>query len=194
MKILKKLFQKKPKILALPEGYKVIEAFELLGVKYYQFDTAFQVPAGRMMANLTFYAELEMRCDRTYLEKHIRATELILNGQNGKISLTDLALINGNLKERLNLTPFPDYIYKIASVMFFDITESPDAYDYEYNLKKIDIWKKSEGVLSFFLKHPLKELIPFLESVGENAPTFFQVAEQINALHQRTLREIISRG
>ncbi len=91
-----------------------------------------------------------MRCTREYLDKHIRATELVLQCKGGKPDLPTLVQLNTNLKERLNLAPFPDYIYKLASVIFFDATEVPYSYDFKYNEGKIARWKKDPEMLDFF--------------------------------------------
>jgi hypothetical protein len=131
-----------------------------------------------------------MRCTREYLLSHVRATEVILN--SNPVKLTALAQINQNLKERLNLALFPDHVYKLASVIFFDETESPYSYDYKYNNQKIEKWKASGGTLDFFMTTPLKDLIPSLKLPESNAKMFFQVAEQIDSLHQEDLRDIIS--
>lgn len=188
MQWFKKLFQRKPRIMQDKE-HKFIEAFELHGIRYFQFEDAFSGPTQRMMCALTYYAELEMRLDRSYIEAHCKMVDKILNPEDGKIKLTILALLNNNMKERLALTPFPDHIYKLASVIFFDDSEDPYGYDQKYNEKKIAKWKKADGVLDFFLKQPLKELIPSLASVDMNVQMFFDVAQKIDELHRSDLQE-----
>lgn len=173
--------------------YRVTEAFELRGIKYFSFDDAFKIPSSRALSALTIYQEFEMRTDKDYLEKHIRAMEILLSDPK-KISIKDIALLNNNLKERSRLAPMPDYIYKLASVVFFDETESPYSYDFKYNEKKIARWKESGDVLDFFLNLPLKTLMPSLNTQDPNLRTYFQVAEQIDQLHRSDLQEILSRG
>lgn len=169
-------------------------AFNLHGKDYYQFDSAFDMPTGRAMAAMTFFAELEMRADAAYLTKHTRACEILLSGKGGKIDLGALAVINNNLKERLNLAPFPDHIYKLASVSFFTKEESPYNYDYAYNAKKIKEWKEAPGTLDFFLKGPLKTLMPFLAQAGQVSATYFQTMDSVNDLHQKDLHSAISKA
>lgn len=191
MNWIKRLFKPHQRVKEF-NGEYAKEAFRHNGKVYFSFTDTFRIPAGRALCALAIYEELRMRCDREYLEKHIRATELILSPDKKRIDLAALALINNNLKERLNLAPYPDHIYKLASVMFFDQTESPYKYDFVYNQKKIDEWKADPTMLDFFLRTHFTDLMPSLPSSGINADMYFQVAEKINNLHQEQLSAIIS--
>lgn len=174
------------------EKFKVVEAFKLNGKRYFMYEDSTKMPSGRGLCALTIYEEFNMRCTREYLLAHVRATEVILN--SNPIKLTAIAQINSNLKERLNLALFPEHVYKLASVIFFDESESPYNYDYQYNNKKIEEWKTSGGTLDFFLKTPLKDLIPFSGLQEQNADNYFQVAEAINNLHHSDLQEVLSKA
>jgi hypothetical protein len=184
MNWLQKIFRRKNKYKTFTTGDIAVEAFRHNGKVYYHFEDTSKAPAGRTLCALAIYEELRMRCTREYLEKHIRATEILLNGgEKGRVDLVNLALINANLKERLALAPYPDHIYKLASVTFFDETESPFSYDFVYNQKKIEEWKKDPELLNFFLTTPFKDLMPSLSTSGLNAQTYFNIAEQINKIH-----------
>lgn len=169
------------------------EAFKHKGKTYYQFADNFKMPAGRAVCALAIYEELRMRCTADYLRMHIEATDKILNAPAGKIKLTALAQINANLKERLNLAPFPDHIYKLASVVFFDENESPYSYDFEYNQKKIAEWKKDGEILYFFLSMPFNDLISLGSLSKERAASYFNTAEMVNQIHQKHLQELLSK-
>jgi len=184
-------FKRRPKSYMLEKQYRVVEAFKLNGKTYFHFDDAFKLPTGRGLCALTIYEEFNMRCTREYLQAHVRATELILSDPK-KINIQTIAIINKNLGERLNMAMFPDHVYKLASVIFFDESESPYNYDYAYNLKKIEEWKQSGGTLDFFLKTPLKDLIPSLMLPDGNADQYFQVATAVDNLHQQDLQEVLS--
>ena len=168
------------------------EAFRHKGKVYYSFQDTFKMPAGRSVCALAIYEELRMRCTSDYLRKHIAATKAILNPGDKKIKLTDLAIINNNLEERLNLAPFPDHIYKLASVIYFDENESPYSYDFDYNQKKIADWKKDGELLYFFLNMPFSDLIPFGKLSNEQVQKYFNTAGMIDQLHQSTLRGVLS--
>lgn len=185
-------FPRKIKSYLLEGQYRVVEAFKLNGVTYYHFDDQFKLPSGRGLCALTIYEEFNMRATREYLELHCRAVEKILSDPK-KINIQAIAIINKNLQERLQLALFPDHIYKLASVVFFDKTESPYNYDYGYNAKKIERWKAAGGTLDFFLKTPLKDLIPSLKLPETNVERYFQVANEVDRMHQQELQEILSR-
>lgn len=184
-----RLFKKKPLFLADPN--RIVEAFSIGGKKYYMYSDTANTPAGRSMQALVIYEEFNQRCTREYLLDHVRAYEVLFSDPK-KINIQALVIINQNLKERLNLALFPDHIYKLASVIFFDETESPYTYDYTYNDKKIEEWKRHGGTLDFFMQTPLKDLIPSLKLPGTHVEVFSQVAQKIDALHQKDLRDILS--
>lgn len=185
------LFRKRFRSRLLDGKYKVIEAFQLGGTTYYMFDQTAEVPTGRMLAALAVYNEMEMKVDKEYLELHTKAMEKLLSDPK-KINVMYIAQLNLNLKERLELMPLPDFVYKLASVIFFDETESPYSWSYEYNKKKIEEWKASGDTLDFFLSRLSSELIPSLRPAAGNTKMFSQVAEQIAAIHQTDLTKILS--
>lgn len=187
----KKLFKKRFRSRLLDDKYRIVEAFKLGGTAYYMFDNTAEVPTGRMLASLAIYNEMEMRCDREYLDLHTRAMEKLLSDPK-KINVMYIAQLNINLKERLELMPLPDFVYKLASVIFFDETESPYSYDFVYNKTKIEKWKESPETLDFFLSRLATELIPSLKPVTGNSRTFFQVSELIDETHRTGLTKILS--
>lgn len=186
-------FRRKLKSYMLADQYKVVEAFRLGGQVYYMFDDQFKLPTGRGLCAITIYEEFNMRTTRDYLEAHCKAMEQLLSDPK-KINIQTIAILNKNLQERLNLAIFPDHVYKLASVVFFDESESPYNYDYAYNAKKIEKWKAAGGTLDFFLKTPLRDLIPSLKLPDHNADSYFQVASQIDKLHQDEVQAVLSKS
>lgn len=187
----RKLFKKRFRSRLLENKYKIVEAFQLGGTTYYMFDQTAEVPTGRMLAALAIYQEMEMRVDKEYLELHTKAMEKLLSDPK-KINVMYIAQLNLNLKERLELMPLPDFVYKLASVIFFDETESPYSYSFDYNKKKIDEWKKSGDTLDFFLTRLSNELIPSLKPAIGSSKMFFQIAEQVAGIHLTGLTKILS--
>lgn len=185
------MFKHRLKPYLVDSKYRVIPAFSLQGTDYWCFDNTYEVPTGRMLAALAIYTELEMRCDRSYLETHCNAMDKLFSDPK-KISLTHVIQLNINLKERLNLAPFPDHIYKMASVIFFDKDESLYSYDFEYNKKKIEKWKAAGGTLDFFSRTPLVELIPSLKQQGADSYMYSQVVSQIDQVHRTLLHDLTS--
>lgn len=183
---------KKLKTYLIENKYKVVLAFEHGGKKYFQFENAFDMSAGRGLQAMTIYEEFCMRVDRAYLEKHVKAVEILLNDpKNIKIGV--LAEIHANLRDRMNLAPFPDHIYKLASVLYFDETESPFSYDGAYNQKKIAAWRADPDMLPFLVKGPLSQLMPFTGISNENLKTYFGVAEQVTQMHVERTSAVLSK-
>lgn len=185
-------WKKKFKAYLIEDKYRIVEAFSFDGVRYLMFDNTFEVPTGRMFAALAIYTEMEMRCDREYLEAHTKAMDKLLNPSDRKLNITYIAQLNINLRERLELMPMPNFIYKLASVIFFDETESKYSYDFKYNEKKIERWKKSPETLDFFLTRLGEELIPSLRSAGKNTSTYMGISEKIDQIHRQNLTKVLS--
>lgn len=155
------------------------------------FSDQTEVPTGRQFAALMVYNEMEMRCDREYLELHCKAMDKLLSDPK-KIQIGYIAQINVNLKERLGLMVTPEFIYKLASIVFFDETESPYRYDDKHNELKIKRWKEEGATLDFFLKTPLVSLIPSLKSQKKVSPIYLGIAEAVAETHHKHLTAILS--
>jgi len=194
LKKIKKYFERKPKFRFLNNGkYKIIEAFRVNGVTYFMFDSIFEIPSGRSFTALTYYDELQMRCSREYLIKHCKAVDTILSDPK-KIDIGTVSLLNRNLKDRIEMLPIPEHIYKLASILFFDEQESPYSYDYDYNKNKIEVWRKTEGVLDFFLRTELKNLVPYLRFPSIDMASYLEVTQAVDTMHQRDISQVLSKS
>jgi hypothetical protein len=171
--------------------YEIEQAFKLAGTTYYHFPNQYNVPAGRHLAALAYYKELEMNCDAEYLRKFTAAMNKVLSDPK-KINLKAIIQMVSFMEERLKMLPLPEYIFRLASVLFFDKSESFYSYDFDYNRKKIERWKKHEDLLAFFLQTPLVELIPSLKPAIESLRVFSPVVERIDRTHQEFLSGILS--
>jgi hypothetical protein len=190
-KALKSIFRRPFRTYLLENKYRVVPAFELHGKRYFMFADQTEVPTGRQFAALMVYNEMEMRCTREYLTLHVKAMDKLLSDPK-KIHIGYIAQINANLKDRLDLMVVPDFIYKLASVVYFDESESPYKYELEYNEAKIKEWKKDISTLDFFLRTPLRDLVPFLKSQQDVSPIYSVIAEQVSEIHHKLLTGILS--
>jgi hypothetical protein len=188
MSLLNKIFKRKKDIKSIfPNQKHIIEfAFEVSGVKYYQFSDVFQIPYERGLMALAVYEEVRMRCTREYLKKHVEACRSLLHDM--KIDIYKLNLINEQLNDRLNLAFDAEHLYKLASVVFFDEKENPALYEADYCAKKIDFWKKHKDLTVFFLQKPLLELIPFLKDVDIDLQAYSEIVEKTNKIHSAVLQ------
>lgn len=141
---------------------------------------------------IAFYHEVNMRCSREYLLKHVEAISNILHNSN-KIDVFGIDALNNQMKERLDLVVDVDLLYKLASVVFFDELENPCLYEMEYNQKKIEQWKKNSSVGAFFLQQPIQELIPFLKSVEVDLDMYFPLNEKLNQCHLEKIQALNSK-
>lgn len=164
-------------------------AFVLNNKPYYWVADQTSVPAYRALAALTIYQEMEMGVDKAYLIKHSDEVDAILAKQRPSIKeLARLQTLHKNLKERAQLMVLPDYVYKLASVVFLAENESPLGYDFEFNAKKIEEFRKDAGV-AFFLTTPIKNLIPFLKLPRGDIRQYLKVTEEIEKMHQEILND-----
>lgn len=181
---------RKKKGFVLNEKYRVDHAFTVGGRDYYQFANQMEAPALRQMAALGMYDELECRCDKKFLVDYCDAVEKMLS--EPKINLQKLALLTRYLKERLDLVPLPEFIYKLASVVYFDKDEPLYDYDYAYNEAKIKFWKEHGGSLDFFSKTQLAELMPPLGMRMEDIKIYSGLVRRIDTIHQQLVSDILS--
>lgn len=188
----KNIFRRKEKAV-FPNQKHIIEfAFEIGGVKYYQFSDVFNLPYERGLMALAVYEEVRMKCTREYLEMHVAACRKLLH--NAKIDIFKLNALNEQMADRLNMVFDTDLLYKLASVVFFDKKENPAIYEPDYCGKKIAFWREHKDVAAFFLQKPLMELIPFLKDVDFDLQSYSEAVVETNRLHSAILRASTSKN
>ncbi len=183
--------QNKPKFV-LKDGHSVQEVV-IGGETYYEFTDSLSAPCYRMFQAMTFYNELQMRCDREYLMAHSQAIIDCLNGQSesakGYCDLVKIGQLALQLRERAEWIFEPETVYKYASVIIFDENENPYDYDMKYNIDvKIKKWKEA-GVSSFFLSMPIKKLFPLLNLSETDLEEYLKVQGKLNQAHYQVILE-----
>lgn len=166
--------------------HRIEYAFTSGGRKYYCFEDINNLPYQRGRAALSAFNEIQMRCSREFLLRYTKEVENTLH--SNEIDIFRLNELNNMLKDRLSLTADMDLCYRLAAIVFFDESEKPEVYEPAYAEKKIARWKKDQSVESFFLQKPLTELMPFLTNAVGDLDGFFQLNEQLNALHSDLMR------
>ncbi len=181
MNIWKKLirWRKKPKDIFPNVEYKIEKVFTVNGKDYYAFANIQDAACLRAIKTMTYYTEVQMRCDHDYLKLHVEAVDAVLTGQ--RIDIYKLKQYNDFLKDRLKWIVDTDLVYKLASVVYFDESENPLDYDFVYNQEKIEFWKKHLGVNNFFYSAPITTLLPFLKNVKVNLEEYGKVTELVKA-------------
>lgn len=178
-------FKKKNVIPFSGSKYVIKYAFTVEGIKYYCMDDTFNLPYLRGLKCVTFYEEMRMNCDRALLIAHTEAVNNILTGS--KIDIYEIKKLNDQMLDRLTHIVDTDLVYKLASVVFFDESENPADYEFQYNAKKIEHWKKHQDLTAFFLSTPIQKLVPFLKEFKENLPAYAQATKQIKNLHSEMI-------
>lgn len=170
--------------------HEVKYAFTCGGIDYYQFADFNNTPALRGLKTMVFYSEMQMKCTIDYLQLHVDAVdELLLNNKKG-INVFDIKKLNDQLKQRLDIAIDMEIAYKMASVVFFPANELVDDYDFGFNARKVNHWKKHGGN-NFFLQQPLQELMPILKSMNENLASYTTVQEKLNQVHLESLLQVL---
>ena len=174
--------------------HPIIEAFVSGGVQYYRFEDIFSAPFNRSFEAQTFYTELQMRVDKEYLQSYVATMQSILSNDNNQgINISDVAIITNQLAERMNFIVDSDLLLKLASVMYFDASENPYRYDFAYGSKKMAKWKANEDIADFFLRTPIKDFLPFIESLENDLSSYLRVTEAIKSEHKKTISKISSK-
>lgn len=175
------------------DGLIIKPAFTVGGVEYFEIENVYTLPVHRGIGAVHIYRELKMNCDDEFLKAHVAASENIYNGKRiGIDEISKLKQLNNQLKERLYNIIDTDLVYKLASVVFFDKTESPFEYDWEYARKKIIHWKKHASVSAFFLQEPLIRLLPFLKQQNVNFQTYSEAIAVFNQVQWDSLWNLLS--
>lgn len=188
---LKNIFKKSSRFNS--DGLIISVAFTVGGREYLQADSIYNLPYQRGMGAVKIYEEMKMKCDYEYLKAYATAVNNLLTGNQIKLpEIVQLKRLNDHLNERLNIAVDPDLVYKLASVVYFDRTESPFEYDAEYAKKKIAFWKKHMSVEDFFLQRPLQMLIPYLKSPEITTRTYLEAIQEVNKIHWDEVLQLLS--
>jgi hypothetical protein len=172
------------------EKYKIVPAFEVDGVQYFKFDDPFVLALGRGMTANEFFSEFSMRCSREYLQAYCAAVNNCLNNSK-QIELTKIAKLTTQMEERLNLIFDVDLLYKLASVVYFDKSESPYEYDFKYNLEKINTWKKKD-LTKFFLLQPMREFFPSMDLSEVDLDTYTRISQKMTKKNLKDISTMLS--
>ncbi len=178
---------KQPNFVGQNPDHPIKLSFSLGGIDYYEFDEdVFFLPFQRGLAAVAHTKIFQCGVDRDYMLWHVGEFEKIFKDAK-QFDLGRMAVLNAQLKERLQFIFNEDLVYERAAIVYFDETENPYKYSEAYGRKKIAFWKKNEAVESFFLRQPIKKLIPFLKEQDENILNYLQVAQKIKEKHTNDL-------
>lgn len=179
---LKSVFKKHPKDIWPDSKFVIKYAFTACGRDYYMMDDLVNLPYERALTAIDFYNEFSMGVDVEFLKLHTAKVRELLTTKK-TINVFEINKLNEQLAERVEFIRSPNLIYKLASVVYFDKSESPTVYDFKYNDEKIKRWKDEFKDGSFFLLKPIQELVPFLAESELNLKTYQETWDKIERLH-----------
>lgn len=183
----KSLLERKPKL-----DHPIEKVFSIDGVNFYQFQDISKIKCLRAFVVSDFYSEINMRCTREYLISHTKAIEKLLSNSK-QINITQVAQLNQQLKERLEMIYEVDIIYKIASVVFFTKEENPYEYDDMYAKEKIRRFKAyARKVDGFFFETLFKGTLNTKGTSDQDLETYMSVGEMISQTHWDNISTILS--
>jgi len=178
-----------------PDTKHIIEyAFSLGDFHYFKYHDAFNIPAERALSTIAFYREVELNCDRAYLQAHSEAVINCLSPTKERptIEAGQALQLERQLLLRMNLPKDTDLMYKLCSAVFFDQKENPVIYEFSYAVEKIKRWKQEATLKDFFLQMPITSLIPYLQSAEQNLNIYDQIVKEVNHQHLAIIREHLS--
>lgn len=181
------LFERKPKL-----DHPIEKVFAIDGTNYYQFKDISKIKCLRAFVVSDHYSELNMRCTREYLTAHCKAIDKLLSNSKA-INISQVAQLNQQLKERLEMIYEVDIIYKIASVVFFDKSENPYEYDDMYAREKIERFKSYARTHDgFFFETLFKGLLSTKDLSDKDLETYMSVGAKVSQYHWDNIFTILS--
>ena len=161
-------------------------AFEIEGTKFYHFKNYLDMPVLRYSKLNEFIREAELRMTRDDLKEYLESIVSAL--EQGKIIDVSkfITLIDFRLDSFLELGTY----YRLFSCAFFTEDEDLTIYDVDYNDWKIEQFKK-EPAHSFFLRSPMKELLPPADLSEEDIKTFLK-AQNVSKQYEQKIRSSVS--
>lgn len=150
------LHKPQPKTAIHPEYKRLVEfAFEIDGVKYYEFKNLGDMPTMRFKKFQDFSTQCDWRMSIDDIQELIVLQEKAINKQK----ITDIVKINDAFKYCMTIYLETDLFMQLFSCLFFTMDENLEDYDYDIGAKKIEAFSK-HGVPDFFLKEPIKRYLP----------------------------------
>ena len=166
------IYKRKPATVH-PENKKTVSpAFKVDGVQYYEFDNLSDCPAGRYLRIQQFMVELNLRIDKETLEELL--AESLKAIDEGHLARS--IIIQTDILNRTKFIVETETAYRLASAVFFTLDEDLTTYDFDYNQKKIEKFKK-ERIATFFLSRPMRKLIPQINISGQDLEIYLKMTK-----------------
>ena len=177
---------KRPHPKVHPDYKKSISpAFKIGDEQYYEFDSLLDVPPLRYKRADQFYIEVDMRMDRETL---IALTnKAIEHCDSDNIKISKIVSILMDIKDRTEMIIETETLYRLASCVYFTLDENLSDYDFDYNEKKLKLFKE-QPIGDFFLRILMRNLVPQSNISQEDLEVFLKITQaqkqyETNILH-----------
>lgn len=157
---------------AIHPDYKTLVqfAFEIDGLKYYEFKNLLDMPTERYRKLQTIVTECDWRMSTEEIKEFIKLQKEAIN--QGK--LTDAYEVVQIFEYCINLYMETDLMMKLFSCVFFTIEEDLTDYDFEIAEEKIKAFTK-HGVPAFFLNQPIQKYLPLKDISSQDLLVFLKL-------------------
>jgi len=182
---IKQLFTK-PHPKVHPDYKKSISpAFKIGNEQYYEFDSLLDMPPLRYKRADQFYVEVDMRIDRETLIKLV--DKAIDHCNSDSIKIANVTSILMDIKDRTEMIIETETLYRLASCVYFTLDEDLSTYDFDYNEKKLNIFK-AQPINDFFFGKLMRNLVPQSNISASDLEVFLKITQaqkqyEANILH-----------
>ncbi|HAI75758.1 MAG TPA: hypothetical protein DCM08_05875 [Microscillaceae bacterium] len=169
-----------------PKLKKSIKKAFVIGDKtFYQFEHALDMPVARWHFAGLYKEEADRGLSRVELDQALAQMKNLLNAGD----LVSAGAIVNELQYRNKYLYDLELMYKLASVVFFELDEELTEYDSSYNAHKINLFK-TLPMDGFFFDLPMKHLMPFQLNSGGDTQNILRVMQERLNLGRKILAEI----
>jgi hypothetical protein len=125
----------------------LLYCFECDGKHYFRFSNDYEIPKGRFQFVQKFYHETTLKISSDDLKKFCIAIKDSCNKGN----LGDAYKLADELEYRDTWLFEPETLLRFASAIYFTLDEDVTNYDFDFNDKKIELFKKKNMLRHFLM-------------------------------------------
>lgn len=171
-------------------GRGIKYAFTCGGIHYYELLNFDETYEDRQPWAIQYSNECGMKITADTLIEFMDAilAECTVSTKKDSINIGRITELVNGVKYRAEWLFEPDSLYRMASVMFFDLKEDIRHYDVEYNRRKIEDFKKKEQLLKYLLAKVLGDRHPFLNLSARDSQLYLSQLQLVREGQQRLIR------
>ena len=171
-------------------------AFTSGGRHYFRFTSEVNIPFQRAIAARDILTEELWQITPVVLQGWAEGLISLVTDQKKPIEkrMFEIGIMANRLKEQLGISFSLTRQMKLATVLYFDETENPLDYQYNYNAEKLKQWTADNDISGFFLRLPDVVLMPSSTEFIKNFPTYLEAESKSQMDMLRHIIGSISQG